>query len=272
MMNQTGPVLLGQYRPLDSFLHRLDARAKLLPVLLVLVLALMTASMLFYALILFTLIVSLLAAGVGVKAMLRNFQPMLLLVLITSLYHLVFSGQGTEIQFTVFGWGLRSGALQSAAFYSLRLILFISIAFLITLTNSPSELAEAFTKLLRPLRYFKVPVNDLGLIVFTAIRFIPILYEEFLAIRNAQTIRGVDFTGNFVTRIKRSTFLLIPVFVAAIGRADELAVAIEARGYDSQRERTVYTHSRLDRAAWIFMAVVSLGIVVLFVLTRKVKA
>jgi energy-coupling factor transport system permease protein len=272
MMNQTGPVLLGQYRPIDSFLHRLDARAKLLPVLLVLVLALMTLSMLFYALILAILIVSLLAAGIGAKALLRNFQPMILLVVITSLYHLVFSGHGTEVQFTVLGWGVRSGAVQSAMFYSLRLILFISVAFLITLTNSPSDLAEAFTNLLRPLRYFKVPVNDLGLIVFTAIRFIPILYEEFLAIRSAQTIRGVDFSGPFVTRLKRTTYLLIPVFVAAIGRADELALAIEARGYDSRRERTVYTHAKLDRTAWMFMALVSIGIVALFLVTRQVKA
>jgi energy-coupling factor transport system permease protein len=271
-MKPTGPVLLGQYRPIDSFLHHLDARAKLLPVLLVLILALLTGSMLFYVAIMVALIVSLLGAGIGAAALWRNFRPMLLLVVVTSIYHLIFSGRGTEVQLTVLGWGVRSGAIHSALFYSLRLILFISVAFLVTLTNSPSDLAEAFTKLLRPLRHLRVPVNDLGLIVFTAIRFIPILYEEFVAIRNAQIIRGVDFSGSFITRLKRTSYLLIPVFVAAIGRADDLAIAIEARGYDSRRERTMYTHSRLDRSAWLFIALTSVAIFGLFMVTRQATA
>ncbi len=268
-MTQTGPILLGQYRPIDSYLHRLDARAKLLPVILVLVLALFTGSMLFYLIVLAILLASLLASGLGARTLFRNFRPMLLLIVITSAYHLIFSGRGSPVQFTLFGWSILSGAIQSAEFYSLRLILFMSVAFLITLTNSPSDLAEAFTKLIRPLRHLKVPVNDLGLIVFTSMRFIPILYEEFVAIRNAQITRGVEFTGGFLTRVKRSSYLLIPVFVAAIGRADELALAIEARGYDSQRERTSFSDSSLDRSAWLFILLTSVGAVALFYLTRR---
>lgn len=271
-MTQNGPILLGQYRPIDSYLHRLDARAKLLPVILVLVLALFTSSMLFYLIILALLLASLLASGLGMRSIFRNFRPLLILIIITSAYHLIFSGHDTPALFTVFGWGIRSGAIQSAEFYSLRLILFMSVAFLVTLTNSPSDLAEAFTGLVRPLRYLKVPVNDLGLIVFTSMRFIPILYEEFVAIRNAQITRGVEFSGGFLTRIRRSSYLLIPVFVAAIGRADELALAIEARGYDSRRERTSFSNSRLDWPAWLFILAVSGGVVTLFLITRQTAA
>jgi energy-coupling factor transport system permease protein len=267
-MFQSGPLLLGQYRPIDSYLHRLDTRAKLLPILVVLVLSLFTHSMLFYGVILVSLVLSLLLSGVRPGALWKNFRPMLILIAITSLYHLIFSGQHTTVVFSYGFVALHEGALYAAAFYSLRLILFVSTAFLVTLTSSPSELAEAVTSIIRPLKYLRVPVNDLGLIIFAAIRFIPILYDEFSAIRNAQIIRGVSFSGNIITRIKRSSALLIPVFVAALSRADDLAVAIEARGYDGRKERTVYSSTSFGVSGWVFMTVVSAAIGVLFVATR----
>jgi energy-coupling factor transport system permease protein len=267
-MNQSEPILLGQYRPIDSYLHRLDARAKLLPILVVLILSLLTSSMLFYGIILLTLIGSLLASGVQPISLWRNFRPMFVLIAITALYHLIFSGHNTPVVAKIGFIVIHAGALQAAGFYSLRLILFVSTAFLVTLTNSPSELAEAVTALIRPLRHFGVPVNDLGLIIFTAIRFIPILYDEFNAIRNAQIMRGVSFSGTLVARVRKSSSLLIPVFVAAIGRADDLAIAIESRGYDGRRERTVYSTTSFGPGAWTFMVVTSVAIGLLFVVTR----
>ncbi|UCD62954.1 MAG: energy-coupling factor transporter transmembrane protein EcfT [Candidatus Zixiibacteriota bacterium] len=243
-MFQSTPILLGQYRPLDSFLHRLDARAKLLPVMLVLVLALLTDSLLFYAAVLLALAGALLLSGVGHRTLLSNFKPIVVLVVITGLYHLIFSQRDSSVLLDLFGFKLTSGGVRMAVFYSLRLVIFISMAFLITLTNSPSELADAMTKLLRPLRKLRFPVYDLALIIFIALRFIPILYEEFTAIRNAQMIRGVRFTGPLLARLRKTTSIIVPVFVAAIQRADELALAIEARGYRSGRERTFYSRSR----------------------------
>ena len=155
-----------------------------------------------------------------------------------------------------------------AGFFSLRLVLFVSIAFLMTLTNSPSELGDAFIKIARPLEKLRVPVSDLALILFIAIRFIPILYDEFTAIKNAQIIRGVSFTGSFFNRIKKTTAIIVPVFVAAIQRADELAMAIEARGYKAGRKRTFYSRSHFGTNEWIFALLTSAGIVMLFVLTR----
>jgi len=218
---------MGQYRPLDSFLHHLDARSKMFPITLVLVLALLTGSYSFYIVILLSLITALLFSKISVRTLVNNFKPLVILVMVTVLYHLVFSGKSTEVLVSVFGWKITAGGLKLAGFYSLRLVLFITIAFLMTLTNSPSELAEAVTKILKPLKRIKIPINDLSLILFMAIRFIPVLYEEFVAIRNAQIIRGVSFSGSLVNRIKKTTYIIIPVFVSALGRADDIAMAIQ---------------------------------------------
>ncbi|MEW6411613.1 MAG: energy-coupling factor transporter transmembrane component T [Candidatus Zixiibacteriota bacterium] len=266
-MFQKTPILLGQYRPLDSFLHRLDARSKIVPVTLILILALLTDSVIFYVTILLAMIAALLFSGVGWRTLANNFKPILILVVVTSLYHLVFSGRDSEALVSIFGWKITSGGAQLALFYSLRLVIFISVAFLITLTNSPSELGDAMTRLFRPLERFRVPVYDLALILFIALRFIPILYDEFTAIRNAQMMRGVSFTGSFFARMKKTTSIIIPVFVAAIQRADELALAIEARGYGSGSERTFYSRSFFGPVEWMFMLLVSLAIGVLFFLT-----
>ena len=267
MFNQSS-AMLGQYRPNDSIWHRLDARVKIFLVSLVLVLALLTASYIFYLVILAALIGSLFWARVTLKTVYGNFKPLLVIVLITFLYHIIFSGAGTKIVFSVLGFDITLEALSRAGYFSLRLIIFITVAYLITLTSSPSELAEALIKILKPLKKIGVPVNDLGLILFIAIRFIPILYEEFNAIKNAQMIRGVNFSGSIFTRIKKTVYILIPVFVSAIGRADDLALAIEARGYDGRRERTFYTHTSFAGREWLFLSSGTVFIFTLFFLTR----
>lgn len=267
-MMQNIPIILGQYRPLDSFLHRLDARAKLLPVLLVLILSLMTDSFLFYIIIQLSLLVSLLSSGIDYKTLARNFKPILIIVLITSLYHLLFSGKDSEIIFQLSFIKLRADALYLAVFYSLRLVIFISIAFLITLTNSPSELGEALYKLLKPLKKFKVPIDDLTLILFIAIRFIPILYNEFNTIKNAQIIRGVNFSGSVFNRIKKTTSVIIPVFVSAIQRADDLALALQVRGYQSGNGRTFYSRSGFGLYEWLFTIGVTIYIAALFYFSK----
>lgn len=189
------------------------------------------------------LVVALWYSGVNKRAIIENFKPIAWLVAVTIVYHLIFSGKETETLFTLFGYNFTKGALDYAAFYSLRLVLFVSIAFLVTLTSSPSEIGDAFAKVIQPLKRLKVPVEDLALILFMAIRFIPVLYEEFTVIKNAQRLRGVDFSGNILNRIRKSTAIIIPVFVAAIGRADELAQAIEVRGYGKNPSRTYFSRS-----------------------------
>jgi len=261
------PMLLGQYRPLDSYLHRLDARSKLVPVVVVMVLGLLTKSVWFYLMVLTGLLAGLLFSGVTLAVIGRNFRPILILVVITFLYHIIFTGHGSRPAFELFGLALGEEGLSRAVFFSLRLLLFVSIVFLVTLTSSPAELAEAITRLLRPLRRIGVPADDIGLVLFIAIRFIPVLHQEFMAIRNAQTIRGVDFSGGFMTRIGKTTAIIVPVLVAAINRADDLALAMEARGYRSGRPRTFYSRTSFGLQSGIFALGSTAGLAAVFYLT-----
>lgn len=259
---------LGQYRPLDSFLHRLDARAKLAPVALVMVLALLSHSFVFYSVTLCVLLAALLGSGVGFDRLVASFRPVLIMVAITALYHLIFSARDSVPVWSILGFAVTQGGAEMAVFYSLRLLIFVSIAFLVTLTSSPSELAEALTRLARPLTALRVPVNDLGLVLFMAIRFVPILMEEFVAIRNAQAIRGVDFTGGFFARIRKTGYLLVPVFMAALSRADELALAMEARGYRGGARRSFYSHTSLGAAELFFVLITTAALLALHLGTR----
>ena len=268
-MFESAPLLLGQYRPLDSYLHRLDARAKLLPVLLVMVLALLTGAVLFYAIMIVALFAALLWSGVSLQAVLRNVRPLVILVAITFLYHIIFTGRDSAPLFTVFGFAITTQGVASAAFFSLRLMLFVTIAFLVTLTSSPSDLAESLTKMLRPLERLRLPISEWGLILFIAIRFIPVLYDEFATIRSAQMIRGVDFSGRLLDRVRKTTAIIVPVLMSAVSRADDLAIAMEARGYRSGQRRTFYSRSRFDIRAWTFLCGSSLAVIALFTLTYR---
>ncbi len=259
--------MLGQYRPLDSFLHLLDARAKMVPVLLVLVLAMLTSSIVFYLVTLAFLVGGLLASKVAPAVLLNNFKPILILVLITMIYHVLFAPGESQTLVEVFGLRVTEGAVERAVFFSLRLVLFVAVAFLVTLTSSPSELADAFARLLGPLEKLRVPVYDLALILFLAIRFIPVLYEEFITIRNAQIVRGVRFEGSIYNRIKKSIYIIIPVFVAALQRADDLAMAIQARGYGLSPKRTYFSRHHFGLSEWLFMLGSSALVLATYLLT-----
>ena len=263
------PMLLGHYRPTESFLHRLDARAKLTPVLVVMILGLLTDSLLFYVVVLAGLVAGLLMSGVSIRVISGNFKPILVLVAITFVYHILFSGRDAAALFAVFGFAVTGEGLSQACFFSLRLLLFVSVVFLVTLTSSPSDLAEAVARLLRPLRKLRVPVDDISLVLFIAIRFIPVLHQEFLTIRNAQLIRGVNFQGSLITRVRKTTAIFVPVLVSAISRADELALAMEARGYRSGAPRTFFTRTSFDGRSQLFAIGSSLALLATFYVTQR---
>ena len=254
-MQTHSSIPFGHYQPLDSWMHRLDARVKIVPVLLVMIVALLTTSLWFYLATLLLLVSVLASTGVAPSAMVRSIKPILVMVLITALYHLIFTARDSLAVVDLFGFAITEGGLQKAAFFSLRLLIFVTVAFLVTLTSSPSDLAEALVKLLKPLEKVRVPVAELGLILFMAIRFIPILADEFTAIKYAQMVRGVSFDGSLIRRVRQSLALLLPVFVAAISRADDLAIAMEARGYRSDRVRTVFSRTQIAGPEILFILV-----------------
>jgi len=226
------------------------------------ILALFTQSALFYSIMIIGLIILLRFSKISFTVLIKNIGPFLILVSITAVYHLLFSSRESVEIFNIFGFGLTRGGVEMAIVFSLRVILFVVIAFLIALTIAPSDMAESLVYFIKPLKKIGIPVNDIGLIIFIAMRFIPVLAEEFETIKKAQIVRGVCYSGGLISRAKKSLVLLIPVFQSAIRRADDLAIAIESRGYISGGERSSLRQFRFDKNDFIFI-IVSFSLTVL---------
>jgi energy-coupling factor transport system permease protein len=238
-MNSRNQFLLGQYRPGHAFLHRLDPRTKIILVLAVMVAALMGKTPLYSFSVTAILLGLLFSCRLGWRLIVRNLRPVVWFILFTALFHLLFSGRDDpEAVFAVGSLVVtRTGAAMALA-YSARILIFVLATFTLSLTTSPVAISEGIVSLLKPLRRVKVPVYDLGMILFIALRFIPVLADEIETIRKAQYIRGGDSSRGLRGRLKRATALVLPVFFSALRRADELSVAIETRGYRSGHPRS----------------------------------
>lgn len=231
--------LIGQYRPGRGFLYSLDARTKILLVLAVMVLALASTSLPFYAGLIALLMILLVSCRLGPGLILRNLKPVAWFIAFTALFHLLFSGRDDpDTAISIWFITVSRTAVSMAVVYSARILIFVLSTFVLSLTTSPLSLSEAIVFLLRPLRWIKIPIYDLGMILFIALRFIPVLANELDTIRKAQMIRGIRFTGSLRTRVERYAALVLPVFFSALRRADDLSVAIETRGYRSGRPRS----------------------------------
>jgi energy-coupling factor transport system permease protein len=239
----TGKFIFGQYKPSNSLGHRLDPRGKILYAVFLMILSLFTASVAYYSIIIAGIIILLLLSNISFIALIRTGKPFIFLVLITAVYHLIFSARDTRTVFDIFGFRLTEGGIYMAAAFSLRVLAL------------PSDMAEVLVGWMKPLKRFGVPVNDIGLIVFIAMRFIPVLAEEFDTLRKAQLVRGVDFSGGLIKKSRKMIFLLIPIFQSAIRRADDLALAIEARGYSGGAERSSYRQFQYRLTDLIFFTV-----------------
>ncbi len=192
----TGRFIFGQYRPIDSFGHNLDPRGKLLMAAFLMVISLFTSSAIFYLAIITLTTAMLLASRISLSTIFRNIRPFILLALITAAYHLIFSERETSTLIEFYGIRITAGGLGMAISFSLRVLVFIGIAFFVSLTTMPSDMAEALVSWLKPIGKLGVPLNDLKLVIFISMRFIPVLAEEFDTIRKAQIVRGVDFSGS----------------------------------------------------------------------------
>lgn len=248
-----------------SWAHRLDPRAKLATSLLLLVSGLLATGIGFHLVMSLVLVTAIVTAGVSGHTLWQTAKSIFVLVAITFLFHLLFTDASEPPLARPFGLAITQTALLKGAFFSLRLILLVSIVVFLTVTTPPTDLAEGVVKLARPLGKLRLPVDDIGLILSLALRFIPILRDEFVAIRRAQTLRGVNFTGSFFHRVRMTTSLLAPVFVGAVDRADTIALAIETRGYRHHAERTYFSRTRFGAREWAFVtstAVIAIGLIV----------
>ena len=239
-MNRT----LGQFYPASSPVHALDPRAKISTTALFVVglfLVDSVAGLLFVAAALAGLVA---ASRIPAGAFLRFFKPVAPLVALTALFQLLFSREGDLL----FGWGfvqVRGGGVELAVLLAFRILLLVAAAGLLTATTAPLSLADGIEDLLSPLKKLRFPAHEVAMMTSIALRFVPTLSEEAARITTAQAARGADFTGGGLLRRARAMLpVLVPLTVGAFRRADELAEAMESRGYRGGEGRTRYRELR----------------------------
>ena len=256
-------ITLGQYFPGDSIVHRLDARTKLIWVLLYIVALFQAKSWWSYGLVLLVTAMCMAVSKISPKNIFKGLKPMLFIIVLTGLLNIFYTA-GTPI---LPGWIITWEGIGRAVTMILRITLLIAGTFLLTYTTSPIALTDGLEKLLSPLKKLKVPVHEMTIMMSMALRFIPTLIEETDKIMAAQKARGADFeTGRLTERAKALLPILVPLFVSAFRRADELAVAMESRCYHGGEGRTRMKQMKLqgiDYAALIFGAIFLAAVIVL---------
>ena len=246
-------VTLGQYFPGNTVVHRLDPRTKLILVVLYIIALFNTRGWVSNGLILVLTLVCMRVANIRLKNIFKGLKPMLFIIVLTALLNLFYT-RGTPIRE---GWIITWEGLDRA----------VTGTFLLTYTTSPMALTDGLEHLLNPLKKLKVPVHALTLMMSMALRFIPTLIEETDKIMSAQRARGADFeTGNLIQRAKALLPILVPLFVSAFRRADELAVAMESRCYHGGEGRTRMNelhYTGIDYIALLLGAALTAGIIVM---------
>lgn len=230
-------ITLGQYFPGNTPAHRLDPRTKILLVVLYIVALFCAKSVLTYGLVALTLFICVRISKVGLKALVRGLKPVVVIILFTAVLNLFFT-PGDEV-FRLGFLRITDAGVTTALRMVLRIMLLIMGTFLLTYTTSPISLTDGLERLLNGLKRFHVPVHELAMMMSIALRFIPTLIEETDKIMSAQKARGADFdTGNLFQKARALVPLLVPLFISAFRRADELAIAMECRCYHGGEGRT----------------------------------
>jgi energy-coupling factor transport system permease protein len=254
-------ITLGQYYPEESVIHRLDPRSKLIVLLFLMMLLVLTIKMPVYLIFCVILLTIIAMAKLPFAMVFRNLKPFIWLFLITFFLNLAY-GQGKIIwTIPIVSWHITDEAAFRALMYTFRIGLMIVFAAVFTLTTSPMDITDGLARLFSPLKKLKVPVQEFALMMTIAIRFIPLLLEEADRIRKAQIARGARFDGNLVQRIRSLIPLIIPLFISAFRKADDLALAMEARCYRIGGERTSFNQLKFRFADYsVLVGAVLLGV------------
>ena len=247
-------ITLGQFFPGNTIVHRLDPRTKLMAVILYIVALFNAKSPLTYAIVAAVLAVCIVASRVPMKSLTRGLKPVYVIVAFTAVMNIFFTG-GTAVGE---GWLLGHityEGLTAAIYMVLRIVMLIMGTFLLTYTTSPIALTDGLENLLGPLKKLHLPVHELAMMMSIALRFIPTLIEETDKIMSAQKARGADFeSGNIFQRAKALVPILVPLFISAFRRADELATAMECRCYHGGEGRTALHVLRYQAADFVVLA------------------
>lgn len=230
-------ITLGQYFPGNTVVHRLDPRTKLLLVVVYIVALFLCKWFVSYALALAFLITAVVLSRIRPKALFKGLKPLLIIILFTAVLNLFYTDGTVLVKFWIFK--ITREGIFNAFFLILRIMMLVMGTFLLTYTTSPISLTDGLESLLSPLKKIHFPVHELAMMMSIALRFIPTLIEETDKIISAQKARGADFeTGNIFRRAKALVPILVPLFVSAFRRADELATAMECRCYHGGKGRT----------------------------------
>lgn len=257
-------ITIGQYYPVESSIHRLDPRVKILATFAYIMSLFIVKGFTAYSYVLLFLATAILLSRVPVSYMLRGLKPLFLIIFLTFGIN-IFMTKG-EVLYQLGPLDITKEGLYQAIFMATRLILLIVGTSLLTLTTSPIQLTDGIEKILNPFKPIGVPAHELAMMMTIALRFIPTLLEETDKIMKAQMARGADFeSGNILNRAKSLVPLLVPLFISAFRRADELAMAMEARCYRGGENRTrmkeLSLHGRDFIASGVTLAVLGAVIV-----------
>ncbi len=258
-------ITLGQYFPGDTVIHRLDPRVKLLGVVLYIVALFTAKGWLSNLLVTGLLAVCVALSRIRPSALFKGLKPLLFIVLLTGILNLFYTQGRTLVHFWIIT--ITYEGVVRAVQMVLRIVLLVSSTFLLTYTTSPLAITDGMELLLSPLKKLHAPVHELSMMMSIALRFIPTLIEETDKIMSAQKARGADFdSGGLIRRAKALLPILIPLFVSAFRRADELATAMECRCYHGGEGRTrmkILILSQVDYLALLFMCLLPLVTIML---------
>ena len=231
-------ITLGQFVAGNSVIHKLDPRTKIAMMILYIAMTFLVKRIYFMAIPFAYLVLELVLSGISLRYILNALKPIRFLLILMFILNLFFTS-GTTVWLDLGFWKLTGEAVLQSCFLSIRIILLVAGASMLTLTTSPIALTDGIEKLLTPLKIFHFPAHELAMMMTIALRFVPTLMDESEKIRNAQMSRGADFeSGNIFRRVKSMIPILIPLFVSSFRKADELAIAMESRCYHGGEGRT----------------------------------
>ena len=240
-------ITLGQFFPGHSAIHQMDPRTKLILTMVYIVALFVAQNWISYSLMLVFLLVCIKISSIPPKSIVRGMKPLVFILIFTAILNIFYTDGGVELV-RLGSLAITTEGLKRAFFMIWRILMLISGTFLLTYTTSPISLTDGLESLLSPLKKLHVPVHELAMMMSIALRFIPTLIEETDKIMSAQKARGADFeTGSIIQRAKALVPILVPLFISAFRRADELATAMECRCYQGGEGRTKLKLLRFKR-------------------------
>jgi energy-coupling factor transport system permease protein len=255
-------ITIGQYVPRDSLIHNLDPRTKILLIFSWLIIAAITVNIKIYLFLLFSIFLVFFLSNLSFSFLFKNLKSFIWLFVLIFILQIFFTSGTLEILYH-FGFIYIPGqSISNGIVYSLRLAIFVLGALILSLTTSPVDLTDATFKFFSFLKKFKLPVEELNLVTMISLRFVPLLLEEAVNLKKAQLARGASFDGGIFQRTKKSIPLLLPLFISSFRKADELALALDARGFLSGQKRSSFQKLKFKKNDYICLGLL---IILIFV-------